>query len=106
MTLPVAQKMLSDPNVWIGDNGRQLNHAILKDVMMVPSSVYNLFSLTKLMSAEWKLIGEKDKLTSKKGNQEIIFDIAVQTPKGVVYALYIKRDGEISRAVMNKKITV
>ena len=73
-------------------SGNQLQCTILKDVAIVPNSGYNLFSLTKMMSAGWKLIGDKKSLKLKKDKDEINFDITIPTPEGVVYGMYIRRD--------------
>ena len=63
----------------------------MKDVVMVPSSEYNLFSLTKMMMLGWKLIGEDNKLTLQKGGVEMNFDIAIPTTKGVIYVMSLNK---------------
>ena len=85
-------------------HGNKIMHVMMKDVAMVPSSGYNLFSLTKMMLLGWKLIGEDNKLTLQKGGDEMHFGIAIPTPKGVIYAMYLKQDGEIAGAGTDSKI--
>jgi hypothetical protein len=80
-------------------NGSQLNRTTMKDVALVPNGGFNLFSITKMMSKGWKLTGEKHKLMLKKGSDEINFDIAIPTPKGVTHATHIKRDAEVNGAI-------
>jgi hypothetical protein len=87
-------------------NGSQLNRTIMKDVAPVPNGGFNLFSITKMMLKGWKLIGEKHKLMLKKGSDEINFDIAIPTPKGVTHATYIKRDTEFNGAMIDQKISI
>jgi hypothetical protein len=87
------------PGVICDQNGNKLTKTILKDVAIVPSSKYNLFSLTKAMKDGWELIGRKNRLTLKKGGQEVVFDIEIPTPRGVIYAMYLERGSEIAGAV-------
>lgn len=75
------------PGTVCNKNGNQLHRTTMKDVALVPNGGFNLFSLTKMMSAGWKLIGEKNKMMLKKDNNEINFDIMIPTPKGVIYAM-------------------
>jgi hypothetical protein len=84
-------------------NGNKLNHMIMKDMAVVPNSRYNQFSLTKAMNASWILSGQNNRLTLKKDQHEIIFDIEIPTPKGVIYAMYMKYESEIAGAVTDKK---
>jgi len=88
------------------NQGHELVATMMKDVAIVPNSGYNLFSLTKLMEAGWTLIGQKSKMILKKDDHELVFDIAIRTPKGVLYAIYLKRTSEIAGAATDKKIRV
>ena len=87
-----ATEVADIPGMVWDKNGNKLHPTILKDVAIVPNSGYNLFSLTKMMSAGWKLIGDKKSLKLKKDKDEINFDITIPTPEGVVYGMYIRRD--------------
>jgi hypothetical protein len=58
------------------------------------------------MSKGWKLIGEKHKLMLKKGSNEIDFDIAIPTPKGVTHATCIKPDTEFNGAMTDQKTSI
>lgn len=102
-----ATQIANIPGHVCSKNGTQLNRTIMKDVALVPNGGFNLFStITKMMSKCWKLIGEKDKLILMKGKDEINFDIAIPTPKGVIYTMHIKRDAEINGAMIDQKITI
>jgi hypothetical protein len=53
---------------------------------------FNLFSLTKMMKSGWSLGGSyKEGITLSKGIDELNFDIPIETPMGIVYAIDIKR---------------
>ena len=45
-----------------------------------------------MMSDGWILIGERNSLKLNKDDTEINFDIAIPTPRGMIYAMKIKRD--------------
>jgi hypothetical protein len=96
------------PGIVCDKNGNKVTSTILKDVAIVPSSGYNLFSLTKLMKAGWILSGKDNKLTLTRNKQEIVFDIEIPTPKGVIYAMYIERGNEIAGTTTDKntKMTI
>jgi hypothetical protein len=72
-------------------SGSRLERMIIKDVAIVPTSKYNVLSLTKAMEGRWTLKGSNNKLTSTKGEQKNVFNIAINTPKGVIYVIYIER---------------
>eukprot|EP00957_Ditylum_brightwellii_P034200 2591820-Ditylum_brightwellii.AAC.1 len=63
----------------------------IKDVVHMPGSSCNLFSLTKRLNQRWTLGGNSDSIWLKKGGQKIVFDIKIKTPKGAIYAIYTKR---------------
>ena len=68
---------------------------VLQDVAYVPTSGYNLFSLTKAMKSGWELRGDNETgIVLTKGNQKVCFDIRIPTPKGVLFAMYHKRETE------------
>ena len=71
--------------------GNELVKTMLQDVSMVPTCSYNLFSLTKMMKAGWTVIGRGDRLVIQKDGNEVVFDIAIDTSKGVLFAVYLKR---------------
>jgi hypothetical protein len=87
-------------------NRSQLNRTTMKYVAPVPNGGFNLFSIAKMMSKGWKLIGEKHKLMLKKGSDEINFDIAIPTPKGVTCATHVKRDAEFNGAMTDQKTSI
>jgi hypothetical protein len=79
-------------------NGVEVGTATLTDVVHLPTGKYNLFSLTKLTQKGWLLGGNDKGIWLSKGAETIMFDIAIPTPKGVLYAIYIRRNLEIAGA--------
>jgi hypothetical protein len=72
--------------------GNPLKTCVIKDVALTKSSPFNLFSLTKMMKQGWTLGGDQETgITLSKGDQKLTFDIPIETPKGVVYAIYLNR---------------
>eukprot|EP00957_Ditylum_brightwellii_P003970 302291-Ditylum_brightwellii.AAC.1 len=57
----------------------------------MPTAGYNLFGLTKLQEEGWSLGGDTNTIWITKGNQKVTFDIKTKTPKGAIFAIYIKR---------------
>ena len=76
----------------ICDNKERRCDAInMSEVNIVPGNEYNMFSLTQRQLKGWKLGGDEKSIWLTKGNKTVTFDIMIHTPKGVVYAMYIKR---------------
>jgi hypothetical protein len=71
----------------------------LKDVVCNPKSVFNLFSVTKLLKDGWSLKGDASTgLILRKGSAQIVFDILIPTSKGVLYCAYFSRGAEVAAA--------
>jgi hypothetical protein len=47
----------------------------------------------------WKLTGDKMNIKLTKEDQEIFFDIVVPTTKGLLFAMYFRRNSEIAGAM-------
>ena len=77
-------------------HGQMGDEVIMKNVSVVPTSGFNLFSITKLMNNGWTLHGIDEEVVLTKGKMRLCFDIKVDTPKGAVYAMYIKRETKIA----------
>jgi hypothetical protein len=80
-------------------NGQELNNVMIKDVVHMPNAGYNLFSLTKRLEEGWSLGGDTNAIWISKGNQKVTFDIKIKTPKGAIFAIYIKRKAATSEEV-------
>jgi hypothetical protein len=65
----------------------------LRNVDVIPASHYNLISITRLIEEGHKLSGNKNKgITLKKNGCVIAFDVRVETPKGLLWCVHIKRN--------------
>jgi hypothetical protein len=73
-------------------HGVEIAVAKMTDVTFIPTGKYNLFSLTKMMKGGWKLNGDDNTIYLMKDDKTIVFDIKIPTPKGVLYAMYLKRE--------------
>ena len=82
------------PGVHCDHQGNQLDNVVLTNVSVVPSSAFNLFSITKMQLQGWVLGSNKDSLWITKGRQTIRFDIKIEMPEGCVFAMYITRGRE------------
>jgi hypothetical protein len=52
---------------------------------------FNLFSLTKRQKAGWLLNRDSEKIWITKGEHKIVFNIRIETPEGLIFALYHKQ---------------
>jgi hypothetical protein len=83
-------------------NGVELGTATLTDVVHLPTRSFNLFSVTKMTQAGWILGGNTDEIWLTKDG----FDIVIPTPKGVLFAMYIRRNTEVAGATTDKRQTM
>ena len=87
--------------------GTERNKVTIEEMVYSPESEFNLFSLTKRLDAGYLLGGDKNAIWISKGNQKIVFDIKIKTPKGAIFAAYFKRDvggdNEVAAVVADKK---
>jgi hypothetical protein len=63
----------------------------MKNVLHVPTAMFNLFSLTKQQKDGWTLHGDTKAIWILKGENKIVFDIRIETPEGMVFAININR---------------
>ena len=82
------------PGIRCDHQGNQLDNVVLTNVSVVPSSAFNLFSITKMQLQGWVRGGDKNNLWITKGCQTIRFDIKIEMPKGCVFAMYVTRGRE------------
>jgi hypothetical protein len=74
-------------------HGKSVTKALISDVVLTKGTPYNLFSLTKMMSQGWILRGKNNTgITLKKGDNVLSFDIPIKTPRGIVYAMKMRRN--------------
>ena len=61
------------------------------DVSVLLHGKYNLFSLGTMMKKGWQMSGDDQGIIISKGGIQLVFDIIIPTPKGILYAMYLKR---------------
>jgi hypothetical protein len=71
--------------------GTEVGDVNMTDVRWTPGNKYNLFSISKRLKDGWKMTGDSTGMVLKKGNAEVKFDLIIPTHKGVIFAIYIKR---------------
>ena len=79
------------PSIICDNQGNKKAKTILRDVAIVPTCNYNLFSITKCMTDGWTLTGGRHYLALTKERYVIIFDIVINTPNGILYAMNMER---------------
>jgi hypothetical protein len=68
------------------------------ELVHLPTEQFNLFSLKKMTQQGWILGGDAKEIWLMKSKQRLSFDIAIPTPKGMFFAMYIRRNMEIAGA--------
>ena len=71
----------------------------MSDVALTPKG-FNLFSCTKMQKRGWKLGGDASSIWLTKDGHKISFDIPIHTPKGVIFAAYIRREVGVAGVTM------
>ena len=89
---PIAKGDLS--GVWCDNTGKQLFEVKVKDVRISPDSPYNMISTTKRQKEGFIMTGTDKYIKLAKGDHEFVFNIVINTPEGLVFAAYIKRNAE------------
>jgi hypothetical protein len=88
-------------------SGVELGMATLTNVVHLPTGSFNLFSLTKITQAAGWILGRDTKeIWLTKDGHPMSFDIAISTPKGVLFAMYIWQDTEVAGATTDKRQTM
>jgi hypothetical protein len=91
-------------------NGEELTTAMMSDVVYLPTGQFNLFSLTNKMTTNqgWILGGDDKGIWLTKEGKKLLFNIAIPTPKGMLFVMYIKREigSEMGQAVVDDKTSI
>jgi hypothetical protein len=88
----------SEATEWYGDlpvtlcdmEGNTKGDPKMTHVAYVPTSKFNLFSLTRMMINNWI------RIWLEKGRKKIVFDIKITTSTGAIYCAYMKRKFELT----------
>jgi hypothetical protein len=94
----------SEATEWYGDlpvklcdmEGNTKGDSKMTHMAYVPTSKFNLFSLTRMMINNWILGGDENIIWLEKGRNEIVYDINITTSIGAIYCAYIKRKFELT----------
>ena len=78
--------------------GKPDKEVVLREVSFMPKGRFNLFSVTRLQKDGWILGGDRSSIWLTKGNSKIVFDIIIPTRKGMLFAVYLERHGEVAAA--------
>jgi hypothetical protein len=95
------------PGVITDQFGNEVIAATLRNVKHVQSAKFDLFSITKRQKDGWLLGRNSEKIWIEKGEHKIVFDIRIETPEGLIFALLHKRKetgGEINAAGPEKQV--
>jgi hypothetical protein len=79
--------------VHFNKDGAQVGEVIITDVSHLPEGNFNLFSVTRLQKKGWTLTGNADYIKLQKGKKSLLFNIAINTPKGALYVGEFSRKG-------------
>jgi hypothetical protein len=94
------------PCVICDKHGQSLTSGMVTEVALIRGSPFNIFSLTKMMNLGWTLGGDSSKgITLTKDNNVLTFDIPIETPNGIVYAMLIRRS-EIANPALHQTMSI
>jgi hypothetical protein len=94
-----ANEIFDLPGVIMDQNRNEKLPATFQNVKHVRLAKFNLFSLTKRQKAGWLLNGDSEKIWITKGEHKIVFDIQIETPEGLIFAMYHKqKETEVNAA--------
>ena len=92
----VTTKIGALSGIMVDKNGNELSHLKLSEVSFAPAAAYNLFSVSKRVNEGWTLKSElttdgDTSLVLERNGARIVFDIKIETPKGAIYCMRMKR---------------
>ena len=77
-------------------HGTTIMPITMQEVTVTPECPFNVISATNKMKNGWTVYGDKAGMTLEKNGVQIVFDIHIHTPKGVLYAAYFKRQSAVN----------
>eukprot|EP00957_Ditylum_brightwellii_P142672 10870771-Ditylum_brightwellii.AAC.1 len=87
------------PSIVCNKNGQEKLDVIIRGIVHLPQAGYNLFSINKWLEEGWALGGGTEAIWFTKRKQKIMFDIKIKTPKGAIFAIYLKHNINIEEEV-------
>ena len=82
-------------------DGNKLQKIKLQEVTYAKNAKFNLFSVSAMIKKGWKLEGDKNELKLMKDGRKVVFDIKINTPKGVLFCMNIKHNRNEEAANLN-----
>lgn len=73
------------------NQGKEIAALNMARVVVTPGSPYNVLSVTRRLKEGWKLGGNENAITLTKDGTTVTFDIKIDSPKGALYAVCIRR---------------
>lgn len=102
----VAKKRGDIPCELCDKHGNVLMSTKITEVALIKNTPFNLFSLTKMMKQGWALSGDKlNGIALSKDGHVVKFDIPIDTPEGIVFAMCAKRT-EVSAVAVNAPMNI
>jgi hypothetical protein len=94
----------SESTEWYGDlpvtlcvmEGNTKGDSKMTHVAYMPTSKFNLFSLTRMMINNCIIGGDKNSIWFEKGRNKIVFDIQITTSTSAIYCAYMKCKFELT----------
>jgi hypothetical protein len=68
---------------------------------LVTGAKYNLISITYMLKQGWKLGGDNKTTWLTKDDNTLVFDVAVNTNKGMLFYIVIKRNNEMANSIVS-----
>jgi len=82
--------------------GKEIAKAKLKNIIHTLASKFNLLSIVKIISKEWKVKGSKTHFIIEKQDTTITFDIIIRIQKGMLFYISMYwHTSELSNATIN-----
>ncbi len=92
-----TSKLVDICGQWCDQYGDELVPACLTDVRYNPKSNFNLASIGLFMQRGFTMTGDNTQgIILQKGSTMIKFDIKIETPGGVIWCGYFKRECEVA----------
>ena len=88
-------------------DGTEIGSMCIQGATYSPNAKFNLLSLPCMMKKGWSLEGNNKGLKLLKDSQVVNFDVIVNTPKGMLFCLRMKRnESEVGAVIASKDKTV
>ena len=87
-----AEKIDDIKEIICDQYGQDIQRAIVRDIVYLLGSTYNLLSILKGLEDRCKISRDINDIKLVKGKARLTFNIKIKTAKGVIYCVYFKRN--------------